>query len=202
MGNCCCFQEANKKRFFEDKSKSIYKTRNCRFLESKRLKLKQNISLFTRTSLTVVTIFASIVILSSVFNFSEEQKKLFTCVSLLSSVTLLVLSFYDSSLNRSGLSEKFHKNATEISKISVNFDLELVKSSINYIKLEDLLNEYEDLIRNSDLNHKTLTYVIFLENNYLIKFFISFYEYTLSMAVYLVPFIIIILSILYIFSVI
>jgi len=85
----------------------------------------------------------------------------------------LVLSFYDSSLNRSGLSEKFHKNATEISKISVNFDLELVKSSINYIKLEDLLNEYEDLIRNSDLNHKTLTYVIFLENNYLIKFFIS-----------------------------
>lgn len=198
MRNYCCNQEINQKKFFESKSKSIYKTRNCRFLESKRLKFKQNISLFTRTSLTIVTIFVSIIILSSVLNFSDEQKKLFTCVSLLSSVTLLVLSFYDSSLNRSGLSEKFHKNATEISKISTNVDSELAKSNIDYGKLEILLNEYEDLIKNSDLNHKTLTYIISLEKNFFIRVFMSFFEYTLSMFVYICSFAIILSSILYI----
>ncbi|MBS1051811.1 SLATT domain-containing protein [Gluconobacter japonicus] len=178
---------------FLTKKNSMYTTKKCRFLESKRLNTKNKISLLIRTSITISIIGISLFLLSFGENVEENTKKIYSCISLISSITLLVLSFYDSSLNRQGKSEKFHKNATAISKISSEYELALSEENINIDDIKKIITKYENFIDSSDLNHSSETYKIFVmyENKKCSTFIFSIWEYIISMIAYILPAIII-----------
>lgn len=141
----------------------------------------------------------SIFILSCGESIGDVNKKLYTCISLISSISLLVLSFYDSSLNRQGKSEKFHKNGTDISVISAEYEMEMSEKYPNQVKLKDIIKKYELFISSSDLNHSRFTYFLFVKSEnskYNISYcFYSFLEYFFSMIAYIIPAVFIILLI-------
>lgn len=179
---------------FKTKRKSMYLTKKCRFLESWRLSIKNKISLLIRTSLTISIMGISIFILSYGDNIGQINKKLYTCVSLISSISLLVLSFYDSSLNRQGKTEKFHKNGTDISVISAEYEIEISKKNPDLDALANIIKKYELFISSSDLNHSPSTYnlvrakeskAIFI--SCIVYNFRSFFEYFFSMIAYIIP---------------
>lgn len=172
---------------FSIKSNSMYITKKCRFLESRRLSIKNNISLMIRTFLTIFILVISISIYG---NIISVDIKLHTSISIASSITLLVLSFYDSSLNRQGRSEKFHKNGMDISLISTKYEIEIQKDEINKEKCEGIILLYEELIKSSDLNHSRTTYNIMKlidEKKFFRSHMLSFFEYLISMITYIIP---------------
>lgn len=187
-------------KIFSEKRHSMYITKKCRFLESERLSIKNKISLIIRTSLAILMTVISIAIYGKGIDINIKSQ---TIITISSSITLLVLSFYDSSANRQGRSEKFHKNGMEISAILTKYEIESQRAKINREKCRDIILEYENFIKSSDLNHCSATYRLVISeedrtsrqhsiSSRIYYIFTSFVDYLISMIAYIVPFLLII----------
>lgn len=142
---------------------TIGKTRGCRFNASRRL---NNQYQFSITSISILSVFGiAIPIIQNNIDTTKcsNINTLYTLVSILLSIFILVLSLLEGSKNYQVKAERLHINAVEIS--SVYHQLEQLrdiptKEEIEQ-KLKDINKKYDKLIRICPENHEPDDYLLF-----------------------------------------
>ncbi len=142
----------------------LWKTKGSRFNAYRRLKRRQQVSIFSISVLSVYGI--SIPVIQAVLDTSScpRTNDLYTVVSLTLSVFILVLSLLEGANNYAGKSEKMHTNAVKISSLYSELEILAIKdqnpdSLIE--KVDDVQRRYSEIIKECPENHEPEDYLEF-----------------------------------------
>ncbi|MGF1486187.1 MAG: SLATT domain-containing protein [Prochloraceae cyanobacterium] len=151
-------------KYAKDLKESISKTRECRFNAARRLSNKNQLSIASISFVSVYSI--AIAIIQNIFDFSEckNLNNVFTIVSILLSIFILVVSLLEGANNYQLKADRLHSNAIELSAIAREIKcLKILNLSEKEYreKLCELGNQYENKIKNCPENHNPLDYELF-----------------------------------------
>lgn len=142
----------------------LWKTKGSRFNAYRRLKRRQQVSIFSISVLSVYGI--SIPVIQAVIDTTSCPKtnNLYTVISLTLSVFILVLSLLEGANNYAGKSEKMHTNAIKISSlyselevlIAINRTPESLGDGVDNIQ-----RRYSEIIEECPENHEPEDYLEF-----------------------------------------
>ena len=142
----------------------IWKTKGSRFNAYRRLKRRQQVSIFSISVLSVYGI--SIPVIQSVLDTTSCPKtnNLYTVISLTLSVFILVLSLLEGANDYAGKSEKMHTNAVKISSLYSDLEVLLVRDqnpdSLSE-KVDAIQHRYSEIIEECPENHEPEDYLEF-----------------------------------------
>lgn len=139
--------------YYRNICKIMLSTRSARFIASRSLSVQDRFSTFTLAILSVFLVGVSIY--SFVFSDSINSKisryiNIFTVVN---SVGILIVTLYDFAMSRALLAFRIHENALKITTIMRSLERELERSEKNDDEIRRLAAEYEDLNKETFLNH-------------------------------------------------
>lgn len=142
----------------------LWKTKGSRFNACRRLRRKQQISIFSISVLSVYGI--SIPVIQTVLDTDAcpETNNLYTVISLTLSVFILVLSLLEGANNYASKSEKMHVNAMKISSLYSELEILLVRSSDPAVlseKVDSIQHRYSEVIEECPDNHELEDYLEF-----------------------------------------
>lgn len=167
--------------------KKLWETKGSRFIAAKRYDRIDRYSNITVHIITAYLLCVNLLVLlpKRPTILSNENISFF---SICSSIILLVISLHISSRKYSEISHKFHSCAREI---NVLYDKVCYwKNNVEKSSKEDikkLIEEYNLILKNYDINHSKLDYSIFKCENY--KEFFKSYPYSLVVRIYTFNFI-------------
>jgi len=154
--------------YAKDLRKRIWITKGSRFISSRTLSRKNELSI---TSISFVSIYGIAITIIQVIFASGQCKSLndfYTVTSLLLSIFILVLSLLEGSKNYQVKAERLYKNATSFAKLSKKLEYDIA-SHLEYKEfkeeLESIRLEYEKLINNCPENHNPDDYFLFKVEN-------------------------------------
>ena len=142
----------------------LWKTKGSRFNAYRRLKRRQQVSIFSISVLSVYGI--SIPVIQAVLDTTScpRTNNLYTVISLTLSVFILVLSLLEGANDYSGKSEKMHANAVKISSLYSELEVFLVRNDDPVDlgeKVDDIQRRYSKLIEECPDNHEPEDYLEF-----------------------------------------
>ena len=142
----------------------LWKTRGSRFNAYRRLKRRQQVSIFSISVLSVYGI--SIPVIQAVLDTTSCPKTndLYTVISLTLSVFILVLSLLEGANNYAGKSEKMHTNAVKISSLYSELEVLMIRDqnpSSLIEKVVDIQRRYSEIIEECPENHEPEDYLEF-----------------------------------------
>lgn len=168
--------------------KKLWETKGSRFIAAKRY---DRIDRYSNITLHIISAYLLCVNLLVLLPYrphvlSNENINFF---SICASIILLVISLYVPSRKYGDVSHKFHSCARDI---NILYDKVCYwKNNIEEPSKEDikkLIEDYNLILKNYDINHSKLDYSIFKYENY--KEFYESYPYLLSFKTYTVNFIV------------
>jgi hypothetical protein len=142
----------------------IWITKGSRFNAARRLNNKYQFSI---TSISILSIYGiSIPIIQGIVDYSECPRinEIYTAVSIILSIFILVLSLLEGSKNYQVRAERLYNNAVTLSSLYRDFEyLKECESSAPEFpkKLHEISNKYEKLIRECPDNHEQEDYELF-----------------------------------------
>jgi len=147
----------------------VWITRGARFNAARRLSNKQYWSIASISFLSVYGISIPIIQSNLVSEDCLEIQGIYSAISIISSVFILVLSLLEGSKNYQVRSERLHKSALHLSCICR--ELEILRFGAN--NTEDILlhalakisNKYENIVSDCQENHESEDYIIFRIQN-------------------------------------
>lgn len=142
----------------------LWKTKGSRFNAYRRLKRRQQVSIFSISVLSVYGI--SIPVIQAVLDtsFCPKTNDLYTVVSLTLSVFILVLSLLEGANNYASKSEKMHVNAVKISALYSELEILTVREkNLDVLgeKIDDIQRRYAEMIEECPDNHEPEDYLEF-----------------------------------------
>ena len=168
--------DSNYSEYIHKVTENIRTTIGSRFNASRRLNNKYK---FSAISISILSIFG--IGTPIIQNFIDSNKclkinELYTLVSILLSIFILVLSLLEGSQNYQVKAEKLHSNAVDISTVSkeiyflTNYELKIATSETDKKKIiteiKQQYKEYDDLIKRCPENHDPDDYLLFKAQNY------------------------------------
>ncbi len=161
---------------YADKVKNrLWKTKQSRFNASRRLNNKYRYSVASISILSIFGIGVPIIQNYIDSNQCSDINKLYTLVSILLSIFILVLSLLEGSQNYQVKADKLYSNAVNISSIlkEINFLIEYEleklpedKKGKIIAKIRQYEKEYDNLIKQCSENHDPDDYLLFQAENY------------------------------------
>ena len=151
--------------YLEDLSDKIWKTKNARFIASKRMKRSRNSS-----TVSVALLSASIIAVNilAFLNISEIEKTFITIVTLALSTFALVMSLLISHLRYEYRETNYHQCGLELDYLNQRLKIrikELYAANDNDGEIESpnednlqYLDEYNKILRKYNLNHEDFDY--------------------------------------------
>lgn len=142
----------------------IWISRGSRFNAARRLNNKYQFSI---TSISILSIYGiSIPIIQGIVDYSEcpQINEIYTAVSIILSIFILVLSLLEGSKNYQVRADRLYNNAVNMSSLYREFEyLKQCESSDPEFpkKLYEISNKYEELIRECPDNHEFEDYELF-----------------------------------------
>lgn len=150
--------------YAESLNKKIWTTKGSRFNAARRLNNKFQFSI---TSISILSIYGvSIPILQGIINVSKcpQLNSIYTAVSTILSISILVLSLLDSSKNYQVRADRLYNNALKIRNLhrQLEYAINCELNNANFQKkIQDFSSRYEKLINECPENHDTEDYDLF-----------------------------------------
>ncbi len=168
--------DKNTEEYIQKINDRVWITKGSRWNAVRRLKNQSQLSVF---SISLLSVFGIAVPIIQIFIDSSQCpniNKLYTLVSILLSIFILVLSILEGAKNHQVKAEKLQNNAIEISSLSKEIDF-----LVNYkfkqancenerqktiIEIQKYYKDYDKLIKLCSENHETEDYLLFKAQNY------------------------------------
>jgi len=168
--------DSNYSEYVQKVTENIWITIGSRFNASRRLNNKYKFSVISISVLSIFGIGTPIIQNFIDSNQCLKINELYTLVSILLSIFILVLSLLEGSQNYQVKADKLYSNAVDISSVSkeiyflTNYELkrDVSEEEKNNIitKIKDQYKEYDDLIKRCPENHDPDDYLLFKAQNY------------------------------------
>jgi hypothetical protein len=153
---------SNQLDYYKHLASIMLTTRGTRFTAAQILKNRERFSVLTLAFLSVFLIAVSVFSLAIPNALGSFGGKYFGTLSAVASIAILVITLSDNSLERGILAHRLQQNALRISKVMRKMERELEKITPDINTLESLACEYEDGVADTEVNHSTSHYKIYV----------------------------------------
>jgi hypothetical protein len=171
-------------------TRKIWITSGARYKAAKRLMAKHSLSTAAISFLSIYVLGINLMQVFSCFSLSPNQKELYSFVSIVASLFILVLTLLEATQNYQLRSDRLRNCARQI-KILHNKLIEFTKSDADETdkqkKIHDIGQEYNAVIVSNTENHDDIDYNLFRAENRK-EFDIGVFEaFTMKLWAFIVP---------------
>jgi hypothetical protein len=153
---------SNEAEYYKNLVRIMLNTRGARFTSAQSLTIRDRFSVATLAILSIFLIGVSIVLLVAPEAMGTSGAKFFSTLAIIASVWILVITLFDYALGRGLLAHRLHQNAIKITKIARAMERELANPSPNMAALRQMAERYEDENAETEVNHSSSDYKIYL----------------------------------------
>lgn len=154
-------------------------TRGTRFTAAQLLIRRERFSVGTLAILSTFLIAVSVVSLAAPELVEGSAGKFFGALSVVASIWILVITLFDYALARGVLAHRLHQNALRITKLAREMERELETPQPDLHLIRSLARRYEDEIAETEVNHSSSDYKIYMYSRQKPTYFFSKLFYTI-----------------------
>lgn len=135
---------------------TVLKTKNARFNAARRMRFNHLVSNITPPIMSAYVIAINLLVFSSQF---EKYQKEITIFTIALSVLTLVVSLIIQNMKYDEMGKNYHLCGEKMNELYDKADLLQKTSTTNIDSLEKLYNEYHQILKDQNLNHREIDYL-------------------------------------------